>query len=75
MGADASAVARAAASTASAPPSEPISACSAAGTRRIVGASAVIATRASETVPPSIVTTAVAPTTAISIWRRYSSRT
>ena len=35
----------------SAPASEPISACSAAGTRRIVGASAVSATRASATTP------------------------
>ncbi len=41
----------------------------------MVGASAVIATRASVMEPFSSVTTAVAPTIAISIWRRYSSRT
>ena len=58
----------------SAPPSLPMRAASASGTRRIVGESAVIATRASVTVPPATVTTAVAPTTAISICRRYSSR-
>ena len=56
-------------------PSVPTSAVSAADTRRIVGASAVIATRASVIVPATTVTTAVAPTTAISIWRRYSRRT
>ena len=39
------------------------------------GVSAVMATRASAIRSPSTVTTAVAPTTAISIWRRYSSRT
>ena len=44
---------RAAAAIASSPPSEPISAASASATRRIVGASAVMATRASATEPPS----------------------
>ena len=63
-----------AASTAAAPPSLPMSAASASGTRLIVGDKAVIATRAAVTLPPSIVTSALAPTTAISIWRRYSSR-
>ncbi len=75
MGAEAAAAARAAAASDSSSASPPASAASASGTRRIVGASAVIATRASCTRPSSRWTTAVAPTTAISIWRRYSSRT
>ena len=52
-----------------------MSTASASVTRRIVGASAVIARRASATEPPSRRTAAVTPTIAISIWRRYSSRT
>ena len=67
IGEEPAATARAAAASASAAPSEPMSAASASGTRRIVGASAVIATRASAIDPPSSRTTAVTPTTAISI--------
>src|SRR6185503_16349636 len=63
----AAAAAAAPAAIAAAPPSEPSSADSASGTRRIVGVSAVIATHVSATRPPSTVTTAAAPTIAISI--------
>ena len=51
-------------------------ACSASGARMIVGATAASAILHSRTVPSSASTTcAAAPTTAISIARRYSSRT
>ena len=74
IGCAAAAAALAAAPTASGPPSEPTRLFSASGTSRIVGASAVIATPALSTAPSRRVTAAVAPTTAISICRRYSRR-
>src|SRR5581483_2086233 len=70
MGRDAAATASPSASSVSAPPVVPARISSASGTRRTVGASAVIATRASATRPPSRRTSAATPTTAISIWRR-----
>src|SRR5438105_7964150 len=74
IGSLASAAACAASSAAARPPSEPTSASSAAGTSLTVGARAVIASLAALTRSPASVTTAVAPTTAISICCLYSRR-
>ena len=57
------------------PTAAPANAASAAEARTIVGATAVSAIRAREMRSPSTVTSTAAPTTAISIACRYSSRT